>query len=193
MLTVTREGVLFLDRVPVTADKLEEHLRFELTSRGEDTVLIRGDKSVLLASAVDVMAIAKRAGARNVGILSPDAGAPAARSSTGTLDPALLAREVRSHMPDIRRCYETALKATPGLSGRIVLKFAVAADGQVETPSLGSRPWAAPRPKAAWSTSPAPGVSPPPRAARWKHGVPLRLGTRRGTELRSLAPPKATP
>jgi TonB family protein len=137
VLTVTREGVLYLDRVPVTADKLEEHLRFALTSRGEDTLLIRGDKAQLFDTAVDVMAIAKRAGARNVGVLSADAVAPAPRSSTGTLDPALLAREVRSHMPDIRRCYETALAAKPGLSGRIVLKFTVAADGQVETPSLG--------------------------------------------------------
>ena len=42
---------------------------------GSETLLIRGDKSVMLGSAVDIMSTAKRAGASHIAILTaPNAG-----------------------------------------------------------------------------------------------------------------------
>jgi len=35
-----------------------------------ETLLLRGDKSVFLGAAVDLMAVAKKAGARNIAILT---------------------------------------------------------------------------------------------------------------------------
>ena len=37
---------------------------------GSETLLLRGDKNVFLGEAVDIMAIAKRAGAKNIAILT---------------------------------------------------------------------------------------------------------------------------
>src|SRR3712207_7362463 len=51
------------------AQNLEAELRKALTEIGSETLLLRGDKQVMLGSAVDVMSIAKRAGAKNIAIL----------------------------------------------------------------------------------------------------------------------------
>jgi biopolymer transport protein ExbD len=79
ILTLTQDGELFIDAKKVTAATLEKEIREALKARNSETLLLRGDKSVLLGKAVDVMSLAKRAGARQLGIITnPTAPAPAA-------------------------------------------------------------------------------------------------------------------
>ncbi len=49
----------------------------------------------------------------------------------GTLDPAIIRRIVREHAGQVRYCYESALARTPGLHGKVVMKWAINSDGRV--------------------------------------------------------------
>jgi hypothetical protein len=55
---------------------------------------------------------------------------PAAVES-GSADPAALAAEIRRRLSAIRACYERALKRSPRLGGKLVLRFTIAAAGTV--------------------------------------------------------------
>jgi len=75
---LTQDGELFLDAKKIKIDNLENEIRGALQARKSETLLLRGDKSVLLGKAVDVMSLAKRAGARQLGIITtPTQAAPA--------------------------------------------------------------------------------------------------------------------
>ncbi len=49
----------------------------------------------------------------------------------GSLDPEIIRRIVRENGAQISSCYETELKQTPGLSGKIVMKFVINGEGKV--------------------------------------------------------------
>jgi biopolymer transport protein ExbD len=70
ILTITKGNELYLFSRKIEVAQLEEELRKALADGQSETLLIRGDKSVLLGSAVDVMSTAKRAGAKSIGILT---------------------------------------------------------------------------------------------------------------------------
>ena len=70
VLTVTKNNELFLMNRQVDAANLEEEIRKALVEVDSETLLLRGDKSVFLGAAVDLMAIAKKAGAKNIAILT---------------------------------------------------------------------------------------------------------------------------
>jgi biopolymer transport protein ExbD len=70
ILTVTKNNELFLASKKIDPANLENEIRKALADVGSETLLLRGDKSVYLGEAVDLMAIAKRAGARNIAILT---------------------------------------------------------------------------------------------------------------------------
>jgi biopolymer transport protein ExbD len=70
ILTVTKSNEVYLFSKKVEVAKLEEEIRKALNDVGSETLLLRGDKSVFLGEAVDIMAIAKRAGAKNIAILT---------------------------------------------------------------------------------------------------------------------------
>jgi biopolymer transport protein ExbD len=50
--------------------KLENEIRKALQEVESETLLLRGDASVMLGAAVNVMSIAKKAGAKNIAILT---------------------------------------------------------------------------------------------------------------------------
>ncbi len=78
VLTLTQGGELYLNSKKVTIPGLENSIREALKEKNSDTLLLRGDQSVLLGKAVDVMSVAKRAGASHLGIITaPKIGAPA--------------------------------------------------------------------------------------------------------------------
>jgi hypothetical protein len=54
-----------------------------------------------------------------------------------SLDPAIIRRLIRRNIAKIQYCYEKELVATPGLEGRVNVRFSVGADGKV-TQSTGS-------------------------------------------------------
>jgi biopolymer transport protein ExbD len=70
ILTITKANELFLFARKVELANLEQELRKALVDGNSDTLLLRGDKSVMLGAAVDIMSTAKRAGAKNIGILT---------------------------------------------------------------------------------------------------------------------------
>jgi biopolymer transport protein ExbD len=70
VLTVTKNNELFLFNRKIETANLEEEIRKALTEVESETLLLRGDKSVFLGAAVDLMAIAKKAGAKNIAILT---------------------------------------------------------------------------------------------------------------------------
>ena len=70
VLTVTRANELYLGSRKLDASNLEGEIRKALTESQSETLLIRGDKNVLLGSAVDIMSIAKKAGAAKIAILT---------------------------------------------------------------------------------------------------------------------------
>ena len=70
ILTVTKGNELYLFNKKVEAGNLESEIRKALQDAGSETLLLRGDKSVMLGAAVDVMSIAKKAGAKNIAILT---------------------------------------------------------------------------------------------------------------------------
>src|SRR5438477_10375383 len=70
ILTVTKTGDLYLGSRKVEPPNLEADIRKALTDVGSETLLIRGDKSVLLGAAVDIMSTAKKAGASHIAILT---------------------------------------------------------------------------------------------------------------------------
>jgi biopolymer transport protein ExbD len=73
VLTVTKSGELYLGSHKIEPANLEADIRKALADVGSETLLIRGDKSVLLGSAVDIMSTAKKAGANHIAILTAPA------------------------------------------------------------------------------------------------------------------------
>jgi biopolymer transport protein ExbD len=72
VLTVTKGNELYLLNRKVEPANLEEEIRKALAEVDSETLLLRGDKSVFLGAAVDLMAVAKKAGAKNIAILTQD-------------------------------------------------------------------------------------------------------------------------
>jgi biopolymer transport protein ExbD len=70
ILTVTKANEIFLFNKKIEAANLESEIRKALQDAGSETLLLRGDKNVMLGAAVDVMSIAKKAGAKNIAILT---------------------------------------------------------------------------------------------------------------------------
>ena len=70
ILTITKDGKLFVFTSEVTQATLEDALRKAITDSGQDVVLIRGDSKVAFGSAVELMSVAKRAGAKTINILT---------------------------------------------------------------------------------------------------------------------------
>jgi biopolymer transport protein ExbD len=72
VLTVTKSNEIYLMNRKVDPANLEAEIHKALTEVDSETLLLRGDKSVFLGAAVDLMAIAKKAGAKNIAILTQD-------------------------------------------------------------------------------------------------------------------------
>lgn len=70
VLTVTKANEIYLGAKKVAPADLEGEIRKALQAVGSETLLIRGDKNVLLGAAVDIMSTAKRAGASHIAILT---------------------------------------------------------------------------------------------------------------------------
>jgi biopolymer transport protein ExbD len=70
VLTVTKGNEIYLGAKKVAVTELEAEIRKALQAVGSETLLIRGDKNVLLGAAVDIMSTAKRAGASHIAILT---------------------------------------------------------------------------------------------------------------------------
>jgi biopolymer transport protein ExbD len=69
VLTVTKAGEVFLGQARVDPPRLEEAIRKALADGETETVLLRGDFTAQLGAAVQVMSIARKAGASSIQVL----------------------------------------------------------------------------------------------------------------------------
>ena len=71
VLTITQEGALYLQQRKIDdIGKLGDEIKRALEAAQSETLLIRGDQNVLLGKAVDIMSVARKAGAKSIGILT---------------------------------------------------------------------------------------------------------------------------
>ncbi len=68
MLTVTKDGIIFVNKKPVTIDNLGEEIKTIFLQREDKTLMIRADEAVLYGLVVTVMDIAKQNGAEKLAI-----------------------------------------------------------------------------------------------------------------------------
>lgn len=52
-------------------------------------------------------------------------------ASASSLDKEVIRRPIRTKLPQIRACYEKALKEQPGLQGKVVVRFVIGRNGAV--------------------------------------------------------------
>jgi biopolymer transport protein TolR len=67
-VTLTPKREIYVNQKKVTDETLESTLREALTTSADKTVILRGDRDVLLGETVKVMSIVKRAGASEIAI-----------------------------------------------------------------------------------------------------------------------------
>ena len=67
-VTLTPKHEIFVNQKKVSEDGLEKILQEALSTSSDKTVILRGDKDVLLGDTVKVMSIIKRAGASEIAI-----------------------------------------------------------------------------------------------------------------------------
>ena len=67
-VTLTPKREIFVNQKKVSEDKLESTLKDALNGSADKTVILRGDRDVLLGETVKVMSIIKRAGASDIAI-----------------------------------------------------------------------------------------------------------------------------
>jgi biopolymer transport protein ExbD len=67
-ITVTNEGKIFLDTVPVTLEELEQRLQQAKAETPEFPVVVRGDSTVQYQNVMDVLDLLGRLGITQVGL-----------------------------------------------------------------------------------------------------------------------------
>jgi biopolymer transport protein TolR len=70
ILTVTKEGGIFLERTEIKPEDLENKIRSIMKYRDDNEILLKGDKDALHGFVVRVMASIKRAGVEKLGIVT---------------------------------------------------------------------------------------------------------------------------
>jgi biopolymer transport protein TolR len=70
ILTVTKEGEIFLERTEIKPEDLESKIRSIMKYREDNEILLKADKDVLYGFVVRVMAGIKRAGVDKLGMVT---------------------------------------------------------------------------------------------------------------------------
>jgi len=70
ILTVTKEGGIFLERTEIKPEDLENKIRSIMKYREDNEILLKADKDVLYGFVVRVMAGIKRAGVDKLGMVT---------------------------------------------------------------------------------------------------------------------------
>jgi biopolymer transport protein TolR len=73
ILTVTKDGGIFLERTEIKPEDLENKLRSIMKYRQDNEILLKGDREVQYGFVVQVMASIKRAGVDKLGMVTEPA------------------------------------------------------------------------------------------------------------------------
>lgn len=68
IVTVTEDSKIYIDEEEISISSLQNKLLDKLSKNSEKLVILQGDKNVLLGNAVEIMDIAKLAGAKNIAV-----------------------------------------------------------------------------------------------------------------------------
>jgi biopolymer transport protein TolR len=81
VLSVDRNGSLFVRETPVEIDGLVEQVKQQIASRGDDTVFLKGDREVPYGRVIEVLDVLHRGGIVHVGMVTdrPQKGRSARR------------------------------------------------------------------------------------------------------------------
>jgi len=74
VVSINRDGIVYLQETPVHPSQLVERLLPVLEARGDDTVLIKGDREVDYGQVVEVLDILQQGGVTNLGMVTADPG-----------------------------------------------------------------------------------------------------------------------
>jgi biopolymer transport protein TolR len=70
VLSVDRNGSLFVRETPVEIDGLVEQVKQQIASRGDDTVFLKGDREVPYGRVIEVLDVLHRGGIVHVGMVT---------------------------------------------------------------------------------------------------------------------------
>ena len=70
IVTIDRDGVIFIDEDPLTYEEFRGSFRAIVDSRAADGVYLRGDKRALWEHVARVMAVIRSAGVENLGVVT---------------------------------------------------------------------------------------------------------------------------
>lgn len=70
VVSINKDGIVYLLERPVHPSQLVEQLLPLLESRGDDWVLLKGDRAVSYGSVMEVMDVLRQGGIRNVGMVT---------------------------------------------------------------------------------------------------------------------------
>jgi biopolymer transport protein TolR len=76
VLSIDRQGHIYLGEAEVAADQLEDKLRSNAKAQADKEIYLHADRDVPYGAVVEVMAAAQRAGIPSVGMITDPAGAP---------------------------------------------------------------------------------------------------------------------
>lgn len=68
IVTVTEDNKIYIDEEEISMSSLQNKLLDKLSKSNEKLVILQGDKNVLLGNAIEIMDIAKLAGAKNIAV-----------------------------------------------------------------------------------------------------------------------------
>jgi len=133
ILTVTKDGHTFVNKLRVTPESLEDELRRAMANARTTWVFLHLDQSASHPRVVDIMHTAKLAGATTFGILpGPPVVIPGTASVRGNLDKEAIRRVVRPRIAWLRSCYERELRNRPSFGGHLTIQFQIDPKGLVE-------------------------------------------------------------
>ena len=70
VLTINRDGVIYLQDNPINIENIVEQLEPLLASRGDEWVLLKGDQAVPYGDVMTVMDVLRRGGIKQVGLVT---------------------------------------------------------------------------------------------------------------------------
>jgi biopolymer transport protein TolR len=70
ILSINREGLVYLKDTPIHQTRLVEHLEAVLAARGDKTVFIKGDREVPYGRIIEVIDILQQGGIANVAMIT---------------------------------------------------------------------------------------------------------------------------
>jgi biopolymer transport protein TolR len=81
ILSITREGLYYINETPVARGLLRERLQAFIRQRGERTVFLKADRALSYGTVVETLDLLNRMGIENLGMVTDTSGASRRRAA----------------------------------------------------------------------------------------------------------------